>query len=74
MATSLEAKRYRDEERAKRVFHTTERHPFETEAEFQKRFGKRIVIQEGETVTILDPFGKLIKTIKLDKDSENFHS
>ena len=48
--------------------------PFETEAEFQKRFGKRIVIQEGETVTILDPFGKLLKTIKLDKDSENFHS
>ena len=66
--------RYRQDENARRIFHTHQRMPFETESEFQKRFGKRIVIQEGETVTILDPFGKLLKTIKLDKDSENFHS
>ncbi len=58
-------------DRAKRVFHTTEKMPFETEEEFQRRFGKRIVIQEGETVTILDPFGKKIKTITLDKDIDN---
>lgn len=58
-------------DKAKRVFHTTEKMPFETEEEFQRRFGKRIVIQEGETVTILDPFGKKIKTITLDKDIDN---
>ena len=63
-------KRYRQDDNAKKIFHTHQKMPFETEEEFQKRFGKRIVIQEGETVTILDPFGKLIKTIQLDKDSE----
>ena len=66
--------RYRHDDIARKTFHTHQKMPFETEAEFQKRFGKRIVIQEGETVTILDPFGKLIKTVKLDKDSENIHS
>jgi hypothetical protein len=66
--------RYRHDDMARKIFHTHQRMPFETEEEFQKRFGKRIVIQEGETVTILDPFGKLLKTIKLDKDIENNHS
>ena len=65
--------RYRKDDVARKIFHTHQKMPFETEDEFQKRFGKRIVIQEGETVTILDPFGKLIKSIQLDKDSEKNH-
>ena len=64
------SKQYRDD-KAKRVFHTTEKMPYETEEEFQKRFGKRIVIEEGETITILNPFGKKIKVITLDKDIDN---
>lgn len=49
------------------TYHLNEKYPGESDKDFRRRFTKRIVIIVDEnTQIVMDPFGKVIKTIETE--------